>query len=302
MMKNSITTRVSLSNKVISSPLRSSASLLFGALLTLVVFALLVNLGFWQLGRGEEKQKIENDLKAREQLPPIPLVELSQINHLSVSENVVGIKISASLTTTSLPLIYLDNQTFEGKAGYLVYQALNHANSDTLLLVELGFVPTGNNREILPEVSKQLPTGVQRGRLYHRSLNPLSSDLMLETLDTVHSKIRIQNLNFDQLSQSLEQFFYPFALQPFRPEPPTLAAKATELQPQSGDHFTVGSLPQPWKPLPMSSSKHFGYAFQWFVMAGVWLLLMLTLLFKTNRVLKTDRQLKTRKRQKRSTL
>lgn len=284
MMKNSITTKVILSNKVISSPLRTlskSASWVFGTLLTLVVFALLVNLGLWQLGRGEEKLKIEHDLSARKQIPAIPLTELKQQMLLPANKNVVGINVVASLSRTSLPLIYLDNQTFEGKAGYLVYQAFDHSPSNSMLLVELGFVQTGNNRARLPEISKRLPSGVQQGRLYQRSLNPLSSDLMLEEMTTSHPQIRIQNLNFDQLSESLGKVFYPFALQPFNPLSKTSDKAAA--QPQDAGQFIIGSLPQPWKPLPMSSSKHFAYAFQWFAMAGVWLLLMLILLFKTRR-------------------
>lgn len=220
-------------------------------LLTLVVFLLLVNLGFWQLERGEEKQAYEKQLTNRSELPYL------LINNLPNSVSVMtGLNVKTNLMASHETLIYLDNQTVEGKVGYLVYQRFTTLESKKSLLVELGFVAATLRRDQLPEVPVRLTPSLIQGRIYTKEANPLSSDLMPEEMQG----IRIQNLNFSQLSEHLNVALYPFALQP--------------------EKRSDWPLNQPWKPIPMSSSKHFGYAMQWFVMAGVWLVIMLNIVIR----------------------
>jgi len=234
------------------------------ALITVVVFTLLVNLGFWQLGRGEEKLLMEKQLQGRKNLPYLSIERIPENR-----ADITGLKVKARLAETDMPLLYLDNQTISGTVGYLVYQPMqisggNLSGPTRYLLAELGFIAAAASREELPDVAVRLPAGLIEGRIYSRSANPLSSDLMPETLKrqtlngqsaTEQNDIRIQNLNFSQLSSQLNVPFVPFAIQP--------------------DKLENWPLPQPWQPLPMSSSKHFGYALQWFVMAMVWAMIML---------------------------
>ncbi|TON79686.1 hypothetical protein CGH50_27515, partial [Vibrio parahaemolyticus] len=81
------------------------------------------------------------------------------------------------------------------------------------------------------------------------SMNPLSSELMPE----MGEGIRVQNLNVSELNELLNVELMPAVLQP--------------------DNLENWAYPFPWNPLPLTSAKHFGYAGQWFVMAGVFLLL-----------------------------
>lgn len=212
---------------------------------------LLVNLGFWQLGRGEEKLTLEKQLASRSVTPHIA------IDSIPPSEtHLTGLNVSAMVIETERELVYWDNQIYDGKVGYLVYQLFQVVSSEQYLLVELGFVATKESRAQLPDVPVIMDAGVINGRIYARESNPLSSQLMPEFM----SGLRIQNLNFEQLADTLQVPLYPFALQP--------------------THLGNWPLAQPWKPLPLSSSKHFGYAVQWFVMALVWLMIALNLLVK----------------------
>lgn len=229
------------------------------ALITVVVFTLLVNLGFWQLGRGEEKLLMEKQLQGRKNLPYLSIERIPENR-----ADITGLKVKARLADTEMPLLYLDNQTLSGTVGYLVYQPMqisggNLSGPTRYLLAELGFVAAGTSREELPDVAVRLPAGLIEGRIYSRSANPLSSDLMAEVVKEPSSEtqgsVRIQNLNFSQLNTLLDVPFAPFAIQP--------------------DKLENWPLPQPWQPLPMPSSKHFGYALQWFVMAMVWAMIML---------------------------
>ncbi|MDG3088483.1 SURF1 family protein [Vibrio hannami] len=260
MMKSNSNTRTTFSTRDISaSPVTTSvagrASFVVLTLLTLVVFTALVKLGLWQVSRGEEKTAIEKQLAHRADAPFVPLESIAG-NY----NNITGLRVTT--TVYSKPddyRIYLDNQVHDGKAGYLVYQVVQTAFSSDYLLAEIGFIAGNVDRRVLPEVSLSIPNGEIQGRLYSRMANPLSFDLMLENL----SHFRIQNLNLKQLEKELGLPLLPYVLQP----------------------ISIGTwpLPQPWKPLPMASAKHYGYAFQWFSMAAVWLLLMVILFIRTTR-------------------
>lgn len=264
MMKSNISISNILKAKTIASPIAvlfHSVSYWVVAVLTVVVFSLLVNLGFWQLSRGEAKQAYEQQLESRERQTHAPLRDITDY-----SIPITGLKVSTDYHTSDLPLIYLDNQIHKGRVGYLVYQVVKLVEQQSHLLIELGFIAANYDRSLLPQISNTLASGSLTGRLYARSLNNLSSDLMPETFH----HIRIQNMNFKQLESKLKVSLLPFALQP--------------------DHLKEWSLDQPWKPIPMASSKHFAYSVQWFAMAAVWLLLMLTIFYRKIRLLRREKQ------------
>ncbi|EPA8591576.1 SURF1 family protein [Vibrio parahaemolyticus] len=217
--------------------------------LTVVVFSLLVKLGFWQLERGQEKQALEQAILARADAPYQSLTSVLDNNDWR-EESVIGVKVQMEAKPEPLPVVLLDNQTFQGKVGYLAYQVVSVGQDPiTLALLELGFVEGLRTRDSLPTVTTlKSPTNVT-GRLYRKSMNPLSSELMPE----MGEGIRVQNLNVSELNELLNVELMPAVLQP--------------------DNLENWAYPFPWNPLPLTSVKHFGYAVQWFVMAGVFLLL-----------------------------
>ncbi|EIA1339505.1 SURF1 family protein [Vibrio parahaemolyticus] len=217
--------------------------------LTVVVFSLLVKLGFWQLERGQEKQALEQAILARADAPYQSLTSVLDNNDWR-EESVIGVKVQAEAKPEPLPVVLLDNQTFQGKVGYLAYQVVSVGQDPiTLALLELGFVEGRRTRDSLPTVTTLTsPTNVT-GRLYRKSMNPLSSELMPE----MGEGIRVQNLNISELNELLNVELMPAVLQP--------------------DNLENWAYPFPWNPLPLTSAKHFGYAVHWFVMAGVFLLL-----------------------------
>ncbi|HCH5319379.1 SURF1 family protein [Vibrio parahaemolyticus] len=259
-MKSSKRTSVNLNRNTVDIVPPVSSSLLshklwlskrFGiaVCLTVVVFSLLVKLGFWQLERGQEKQALEQAILARADAPYQSLTSVLDNNDWR-EESVIGVKVQAEAKPEPLPVVLLDNQTFQGKVGYLAYQVVSVGQDPiTLALLELGFVEGLRTRDSLPTVTTlKSPTNVT-GRLYRKSMNPLSSELMPE----MGEGIRVQNLNISELNELLNVELMPAVLQP--------------------DNLENWAYPFPWNPLPLTSSKHFGYAVQWFVMAGVFLLL-----------------------------
>ncbi|MGL6262314.1 SURF1 family protein [Vibrio sp. WXL210] len=213
-----------------------SGKVLFAVVFTVVVFSLLVKLGLWQLERGYDKQEIESTLAQRAEMPPVALERT-----LSIS-NPTGFRVNVEGRAIAEHYVLLDNQTWQGKVGYLAYQVIEA--HDRYWLVERGFVSAPPSREVLPQVDWLRGEVKFVGRVYRRSLNPLSSQLSPEFI----APYRIQNLNLDQLSRLFD-----------------LPIEANLIQPQ----VSQWPYPMPWNPLPLPSRKHFGYAVQWFAMASV---------------------------------
>lgn len=222
--------------------------------LTVAAFTLLVNLGAWQLSRGEEKRQLELQLETNRTNESVSFTQFLQSHPDSNQPIYTGTKAYVEATPVSGMRFLLDNQTFRGKVGYLAYQ-LFVDSLEQHFLFELGFVPATNSRQTLPKVDwLDKPVSVN-GRVYQRSLNPLSSDIGMEE----GAVIRLQNPNIAQLSERLGINISPFMFQP---------------------QVDPWPYPQPWKPLPMKSSKHFGYAFQWFAMSFALFMLTSGLIYR----------------------
>ncbi|OED89336.1 SURF1 family protein [Vibrio crassostreae] len=235
--------------------------------LTVVSVGALIKLGLWQLDRGNEKLRYEQQLSERAQQSFRSLDTViskwkgsrTQAQGASEQQFLNGLKVDVELETSSGLVVLLDNQINQGTVGYVIYMLgevrFEDGNQSLVaekqLLIDLGFVPASNDRRELPQLgSITVPTKMS-GRLYTRSINPLSHELGLENT----TPNRIQNLNIAALSQYTGQEVLPFVFQP-----------------QSLDSWPYEML---WRPTAMRSEKHFGYSFQWFVMAAVLLFLML---------------------------
>ncbi|MGB2146305.1 MAG: SURF1 family protein [Vibrio toranzoniae] len=231
------------------------------AVLTVVSVGVLIKLGVWQLDRGNEKLRYEQQLLERSQQSSRALdIVLSdwrgtglRAQEPSSPQTLNGLKVDIELATPSGLILLLDNQINQGMVGYVIYMLgeTQTQNGRKQLLIDLGFVAASNDRRKLPQLGNiTLPTNMS-GRLYVRSVNPLSQELGLENT----TPKRIQNINIQALSQYTGQEVLPFIFQP----------------------QSLGSWPYEmlWRPSAMKSEKHFGYSFQWFVMAAVLLFLML---------------------------
>ncbi|WP_270022248.1 SURF1 family protein [Vibrio sp. LaRot3] len=210
-------------------------------LLTVVAISILVNLGFWQLSRATLKQQMQVQLAQASQRQ---LQGLSEVDE-GTGRAITGLKAEVALTPKPRYLL-LDNQVFEGQVGYLAYQLMQEGHSQSVLF-ELGFVAAPDLRSELPQIAWRSEKYQGLVRLYKRSDNPLSSELMAEEfIEAGLSVLRVQNLNYSALSKRWGVELEAYAIQPL------------------ADSWSYA---QPWQPIPMSAEKHQGYAVQWFAMA-----------------------------------
>ncbi|MEZ9398489.1 SURF1 family protein [Vibrio splendidus] len=235
--------------------------------LTVVSVSILIKLGLWQLDRGNEKLRYEQQLSERALQSSQSLgviISEWQDSRLPAQESLNpqalnGLKVDVEIVNKSGLILLLDNQINQGKVGYVIYmlgEVQSQEKGDQLLhkkqlLIDLGFVAASRDRRELPQLGSMTVPTKMSGRVYTRSVNPLSHELALE--NTIPK--RIQNLNITVLSEYTGQEVLPFIFQP-----------------QSLDSWPYEML---WRPTAMKSEKHFGYSFQWFVMATVLLFLMM---------------------------
>ncbi|MGS0674040.1 SURF1 family protein [Shewanella sp. 125m-1] len=225
---------------------------LFIVLSTVIVFSILVKLGFWQLERAQYKALWQQQLTDRQ---AASVLSYSQLLSLPKDEPLTGFKLKTAVAPISTNVFLLDNQVYEGRVGYIALQALQVSASEPWLLVELGFISASMDRSKLPNLTAITNPIMLEGRVYQKQFNPMSFDLMAEA----GWPKRIQNLNIPQLSEQLNQSLSGVVLQPSNLDNP---------------------YPHPWQPIPLSSQKHQGYAVQWFAMAGVFILIMGYLFFR----------------------
>lgn len=261
MMNTSNETKTNLTNNgvVTGNPFGGvSVSRVLLVLITVVVFALLVKLGLWQLSRAEFKQQWQHTLALREQQAALDYPQLLSLTNTEPSTRnetnlLTGYRLNIHATPVKQPLLLLDNQVYQGQVGYLAYQLFEVTAEQPWILVELGFVGAGHDRRELPALTPIQAGQYQlTGRVYQKQANPLSDELLPEIRP--NQAIRFQNLTMPALGQLLQHDIAAVVLQP--------------------DNVPQHSLPQPWVPIPLSAQKHQGYALQWFTMAAVFLGLM----------------------------
>lgn len=213
-------------------------------LFTLAFFPLLLGMGFWQLDRAAQKQQLEQQMQARRQAPTMSLSQLDQVR----PANWQRLLLQGHFDQQRIWL--LDNRTRDGAAGVEVLQAFREANGQWLL-INRGWVPWPDRREAI-----QLATPAGSQQLLVEALPDPQDGFRLGDASASGSgwpKL-ITQINLAELRQ---QAGMPLA---------DWRARLTE-------PAAPAALRLEWPALPMSSSRHTGYAVQWFCLAGALLVL-----------------------------
>ena len=216
----------------------------------LVGVALTVRLGFWQLSRAAEKEARHAAIVAQMTAPVRDttafLAQPTQFEQLHQR---------VALQGEWLPeyTVFLDNRPMNGRAGFWVLTPLQ-LNASTRVLVQRGWVPRHQlDRTLLPAI--QTPSGVVQ--VQGRIAPPPSRLMALSTESDVTadasspSKIR-QNLNLDAYAAQTGGALVAVVLQT--------------------DSASEGLL-RDWPEIAAGVEKNLAYAFQWFALAALQLML-----------------------------
>ena len=208
---------------------------------TLLVLPILINLGMWQSGKAEQKQALQEMYDQRGKGPAI------QIGSQSLNpETIRYSKVIARGTYEPAYQILLDNQIYQGKAGYQVITPLKIEGGNMHVLVYRGWIPIGNDRRDLPQINT--PQGVvEVSGFAHIPSNKFFELGQPEKSITEWQKVW-QNLDMNRYQNSV-----PFAMQP-------IAILMETSKPESG---YVQDWPRPDARIGVNR----GYALQWYAMA-----------------------------------
>lgn len=226
-----------------SSHLRQIIPYVTAALLVVLLCAL----GFWQLGRARQKERMQAAFAARALAAPL---------HVSVASPwLASGNPPASLRfrhawargryDTAHQLL-LDNRTHDGEVGYHVYTPLLLGDGKQSILVNRGWVPLGRDRQHLPAVGVADTERVVRGVLGKSSRNAF----LLGPPGYAGS-------TWPRVVEKLDPALAARALG-YRVAPLVLL-----LSPRAPDGYL-----RHWVPyLGITPTRHRAYAFQWFTMA-----------------------------------
>jgi len=219
-----------------------------------LLLPLLLSLGFWQLDRAEEKRIQQETFMQRQTAAPINLnMNRDMLNNPG---EILWQRVTATGVFEEDKIILLDNQVINAQAGYFVFTPFLMRGELKYILVNRGWVPAGNDRSQVPEFDKtgsevSIKAVIKIPSFTGIRLNDLPPEKMTSRI------YRAQDLDIDELSRLLGLELFDVVLR---------------LEPDS-DHGYIRIWPVPGS----GEAKHLGYAFQWFAMAVVLLVIYLVI-------------------------
>ena len=112
------------------------------------MLALLIRLGFWQLGRAEEKRDFLANQQEMMQHKALPLTQL-----LSETTELRYRRVILTGHYDSTHQFLIDNQVHKGQVGYFVLTPFILADNQQTVLINRGWVRMDKNRKHLPDIS-----------------------------------------------------------------------------------------------------------------------------------------------------
>jgi surfeit locus 1 family protein len=211
---------------------------------TVLAVGATASMGFWQLSRAAEKQARQAAMEAQHAKAPLSASDVTMaqqpLSLLHQRARLRGRWQSASV-------IFLENRPMDGRVGFLVLMPFVLEGSQTALVVQRGWVPRGmDDRTRLPIIATSEGIVEIEGRM---ALPP--SDLF--ALGGPTTGLIRQNLDLPQWRVEAALPLLPITLQ------------------QTGTNSE--GLVREWPAVNLGVEKNFGYAFQWFGMSLLFVVL-----------------------------
>jgi surfeit locus 1 family protein len=205
-----------------------------------------VLLGNWQARRAEQKRALGAELERALQAPPLDLSTVPDASRLAHKRVLARGRFVAART------VLLDNKLRRGRAGYEVVTPLQLAGSDLHVLVNRGWIAAAASRQQLPEVrtpaAEVTVVGIALERLPHALEAGASAGSVRQNLE-------------------LDAFAAETGLR--------LAPMVIEQHSDAGD-----GLVRDWSPPDLGVEKHESYSLQWYLFAGLAVVLLAVLSFR----------------------
>jgi cytochrome oxidase assembly protein ShyY1 len=200
---------------------------------------LMVNLGFWQLDRLDERQTFNRQVIERSQQAPLPLADvLDEIERGDVSTDEAE-WLPVTVAGSFLPDQIVEfNQSQGGRAGENVLAALA-VDDGTTVIVNRGFIPLGFEVPAAPATEVSVTGLIRMSEVRDRGGLTDSADGPVD---------EVRRIDIPFLAQQLPGDVAPVYVQLVSSEP----------------SVTVGD-PEPISRPELDSGPHLSYAIQWFI-------------------------------------
>lgn len=225
-----------------------------GLVPTLAVLAtlpLLLTLGFWQIDRADQKQALFDSYEHRYSLEPVDLNR--ETSFWKNTDEMLWRRCVVSGKYADSSHFLLDNQVLNGRAGYFIFAPFQIDQTDTWVLVNRGWIPAGDYRDSLPDIDMPRNQVPIKGIAKH----PQTAGILLSEHQTEEHMgngiIRMQNIDLNEIEKIIGHALLPYVIR---------------LETGSPTAYTT-TWPRPGSGM----EKHLGYAFQWFALAAVLLVL-----------------------------
>jgi surfeit locus 1 family protein len=219
------------------------------SLTLLIVSAVFGRLGWWQLERGEEKQKLFD------QFAEAPLMTIEQ----ALKQPDGFSRVEAWGRFDPQRHILLDNKIYKGRAGVHVYTPFYLENGDALL-VNRGWLPMPPDRRRLPAI----PTAPEKQMLSGLLKRPVTGGPRLgapDELSTGDWPQLVTYFDLDAISQALDVPLAQWLLQLDRDDP-------------------AGFEDRQWQAAVMTPAVHRAYAWQWISLSLATLIIWVAIGFR----------------------
>lgn len=213
----------------------------------LITAAATARLGVWQLDRAAQKTALQSAIEQRRTLPMLAAHELARDALSAPAQHHRSIRLRGRWLPQHT--VYLDNRQMQGRPGFFVLTPLALPEG-AALMVQRGWIPR-DPRDRTLVLAPPLPEGevIVEGRIA-----PPPSRLY--EFETAASGPLRQNLDLESFASEIRLPLRPLSL---------LQAVPAEAQ--------ADGLQRDW-PLPGADvHKHYGYAFQWFALSVLTLVL-----------------------------
>lgn len=226
-------------------------------LLMLIVVVVSLALSYWQNGRIDEKKGLQLNYERMLKADPLYLNSLK-------SEDFQGLidkkwqPISVSGRFLPEYQFLLDSQVYEGKPGYNAIAPLLIDNSDTVILVNRGWIEAGSDRLQIPPIPAFTEKMPIRGQL-------------------THPKLAMPGFNAQNINEPVQLFVDMQALSDRIGAP--LAPMVIQL-----DERSIGPLPRKWSKYEANIKMHEFYVMHWLVVALLSILLFIYFAYKPKKI------------------
>lgn len=221
----------------------------------LICVAVTASLGFWQLGRAAQKQSIFDAISRQQALAPWHNAQLAAqvpavAESISPAQKTQLLHRPVQLQGQWLAeqTLFLDNRQMQGKAGFYVLTPfrLSEPYGRAVIIVQRGWAPRNfMDRTVLPEVQTPAGTVTIEGKLEAPPSKLMELEATHGGADPDEQKSRIRQ-NADIAQWALQSGL------------PLLGLSVV----QSG--AASEGLLRDWPQVNAGVQKHYGYAFQWF--------------------------------------